>query len=130
VQLSAGTHSLRASFAGIAPFTNSTSAVVLETINRAATTANLTVEPITSDNEIVLLNAAILPVAPGTGMPTGTVTFFDGSTVLGTATLDATGMASLFIETLTPGKHTLTIVYSGDGNFQGSTSAPLVLTVS
>jgi hypothetical protein len=129
VQLHAGTHSLRASFAGIAPFTNSTSAVVSETVNRAATTASLTVQPITSDNSIVLLDAAILPVAPGTGVPTGTVTFLDGSTVLGTASLDATGAASLFIETLTPGKHTLTIVYSGDGNFQGSTSAPLVLTV-
>jgi hypothetical protein len=47
------------------------------------------------------------------GIPTGTVTFRDGATVLGTATLDGTGTASLAVAFPTAGPHALTAVYSG-----------------
>jgi hypothetical protein len=63
------------------------------------------------------------------GVPTGTVTIFDGTSVLGTVILFPNGEASLFVPTLAPGKLVLTAVYSGDGNFQGSTSDALVLVV-
>ena len=38
--------------------------------------------------------ATVSANGPGSGTPTGTVTFQDGSTVLGTGTLDATGVAT------------------------------------
>lgn len=60
--------------------------------------------------------------------PTGTVEFFDGTTSLGTATLNA-GVATLSLDTLAPGDHTLTAVYSGDNVNDPSTSAPLVITI-
>jgi hypothetical protein len=53
--------------------------------------------------------------------PSGTVTFKDGSTVLGSPTLSG-GTATLQIATLTVGGHSLTASYSGDNSFAGSTS--------
>jgi LPXTG-site transpeptidase (sortase) family protein len=61
-------------------------------------------------------------IEPGTGTPTGTVEFFDGAIRLGTATLNASGQATLTTASLTTGSHTITAAYSGDANFGGSTS--------
>lgn len=56
---------------------------------------------------------------------TGTVTFEDGSTVLGTAGLNGSGVATYPASTLAPGSHAITAVYGGDTNNTGSTSATL-----
>jgi hypothetical protein len=56
------------------------------------------------------------------GIPTGTVTYFDGKTQIGTSTLDILGLTSFNISTLSAGSHTITAVYSGDNTFLGSTS--------
>jgi hypothetical protein len=57
--------------------------------------------------------------------PTGTVTFLDGNTVLGTAALDATGTAVLTTSTLTGGQHNITASYSGDAVTSASVSSPI-----
>jgi hypothetical protein len=61
--------------------------------------------------------------------PTGTVTFYDGGTKLGTAQLAYYGtydtVYSFTTSALGPGAHTITAVSSGDGNYQGSTSQAL-----
>jgi len=54
--------------------------------------------------------------------PTGTVTFVDGSTVLGTATLDAHGFANLTTSSLTGGVHSITANYGGDSVFRTSSA--------
>ncbi len=61
-------------------------------------------------------------VASTAGTPTGTVTFLDGSTVLGTAPVGQGGSATLTLSTLPTGLLTLTATYSGDVNFVASTS--------
>jgi Bacterial Ig-like domain (group 3)/FG-GAP-like repeat len=127
VPLGVGVHSLTASFAGTGGFTASRSAALSETVNRAATTTALSVDD-SQGPAVVILTAAVSPVAPGAGLPTGTVTFLDGTTVLGTATLDAGGQATLVVESLSPGTNSLTASFGGDGDFQGSTSAAQVLT--
>src|SRR5207247_10237222 len=66
--------------------------------------------------------------APG-GIPTGIITFLDGSTTLGSAQLLG-GTATLTTSSLAVGSHALTAVYTGDGNFNGSSSPVLVETVS
>jgi len=53
---------------------------------------------------------------------TGTVTFMDGQTVLGTQSVDGNGNASLTTSSLTLGTHVIAASYSGDANFSGSTS--------
>src|SRR5205807_822547 len=70
--------------------------------------------------------------APGSGMPTGTVTFWDGSQVLGSAALDPSGQASFTTGafTLTVGSHAINATYAGDGNYAVSTSAALTEMVN
>jgi hypothetical protein len=121
----AGTHSLHASFAGIEPFTASTSAVVSETVNKDATTTTLTAQ--LEGGDFFELTAAVLPKAPGGGTPTSTVVFRDGSTILATVAL-SDGFASLGIE-LSPGKHHLTVSYSGDEDYLASLSNAVDITV-
>ena len=62
-------------------------------------------------------------------VPTGVVVFYSGTAALGTATLDATGSASLQTSFSTPGTFSLTAAYSGDGASAGSVSTPLAETV-
>jgi uncharacterized protein (TIGR03437 family) len=62
-------------------------------------------------------------------VPTGGVTIFDGTTPIGTLTLDATGMA-MVAATFGTGTHAISCSYSGDANFSPSVSATTVLTVS
>ena len=59
------------------------------------------------------------------GTPTGTVTFKDGSTVLGSAALNGSGQAALAVSSLSVGSHAITASYGGDGNFPASTSPVL-----
>ena len=63
----------------------------------------------------------------GTGA-TGTVTFKDGETILGSSTL-SNGTATYTTSTLSAGTHSITAVYSGDANFAGNTSSSVLLTV-
>ena len=62
-------------------------------------------------------------------MPTGTVTFDDGSTVLGTVAL-TNGTASFTTSSLAVGTHSIKAVYAGDTNFKSSTSAVLKQVVN
>jgi uncharacterized protein (TIGR03437 family) len=67
------------------------------------------------------LAATVAVVPPGAGTPTGTVQVLNGNAALGTAPLTGT-TASL------PGSvGTIVAVYSGDGNFNGSTSNPVTI---
>lgn len=54
------------------------------------------------------------------GMPTGTVTFKDGSTTLASGVALSGGMATFTTSSLSIGTHTITAVYSGDSNFNGT----------
>ncbi len=63
----------------------------------------------------------------GTGA-TGTVTFLDGETVLGDATL-TDGTAMYTTSKLSVGSHSITAVYGGDANFAGSMSPAVDLNV-
>jgi hypothetical protein len=65
----------------------------------------------------------------GHGVPTGTVTFLDGSTSLGTAALNA-GVATLTTSALSAGTHQIVAAYSGDTNFNPNDAAPLVQTLN
>ena len=57
--------------------------------------------------------------------PTGTVTFFDGTTNIGKSPLNGSGVATLTTSTLAVGTHSMTATYNGDANFTASTSPAL-----
>ncbi len=66
----------------------------------------------------------------GAGTPTGTVTFMDGTTELGTGTLDGTGTATYTTSSLALGVHSITAVYGGDSNYASSTLPALTENVT
>jgi len=66
--------------------------------------------------QVVTFTATVSANLPGAGVPSGAVTFMDGSTSLGSATL-VSGTAVLPTSALAVGSHSITAVYSGDGNF-------------
>jgi len=68
-------------------------------------------------------------VSSAVSTPMGSVSFKDGGTTLGTATLDNTGSATLTLATLSVGAHPITAVYEGNTDFVGSTSSPITETV-
>jgi hypothetical protein len=68
--------------------------------------------------------------APGTAVPTGSVTFKDGNKSLGSKTLNSSGQATLSTSTLTRGSHSITVIYGGSTSFLGSTSPVLTQTVN
>jgi sugar lactone lactonase YvrE len=123
----AGQHTLTVSYPGVGFFLAATSAPLIETVSDYTPTIAFTssVNPV-NVNATTLLTATL--TSPS-GTPTGVVTFLDGATVLGTGTLNAGGVATLNVSFSTPGQHTLTVTYPGNGPYLAATSAPLIETV-
>ena len=102
--LAAGTvHSLTAVYSGDPTTAASTSAVLMQTVNKVSSTVALgsSLNPVPY-GQAVTFTATVTPSAA-----TGTVQFLDGATALGTATL-ASGTATLAVSTLSPGNLTWT----------------------
>ena len=59
----------------------------------------------------------------------GVVTFTDGSSTLGTASLNASGVATLTTSSLGVGSHSVAASYAGSGNYAGSASAAQAIAV-
>ena len=80
-------------------------------------------------SQSITFTAAVAPQS-GSNVPTGTVTFLDGSASLGTAQLNASGGATLNLASLSLGTHSISASYGGDANDSPSTSAVLTVSVS
>ncbi|WP_074307747.1 beta strand repeat-containing protein [Singulisphaera sp. GP187] len=125
-----GNDSITAKYLGSTDYAANTSAPVIATVSQASTITTLTTAPNPSSvGQPTLLTATIAAVSPGTGLPTGTVEFFNGTTSLGTGTL-SNGVATLSTSVLPLGTSTLTARYLGDANYIASTSAAKSQTVS
>ena len=128
--LSVATHTISASYLGDGNFSASNSNSVGEVIAKSNTLALVTssVNPSLVGQQTTL-TASVVAVSPGTGLPTGTVTFLDGATTLGSGTLN-NGLATLGVSSLSPGTHSITAVYAGNSNYATSTSAALSQSVN
>ena len=62
--------------------------------------------------------------------PTGTVTFYDGSAQLGSATLNGSGVATYASSTLAVGANSVTASYGGDGNYNLANSTAVSVTIT
>jgi hypothetical protein len=86
-----------------------------------------------TEHQPVTFTATVHSLAPGVGVPTGTVTFtdtFNGRTkTLGTAVVDAQGKATFSTSSLESGNHAITAVYSGNSDFNRSASGQFGQTV-
>jgi hypothetical protein len=104
-----------------------TNAITVTAVNNATKVVVTAMPAAPVFGETVTLDATVSVVSPGTGVPDGTVTFSEGSTTLGTATL-TDGVAEISITPSAVGAETITIAYGGDANDQSS-SVEFPLTV-
>jgi hypothetical protein len=111
---------ITAVYSGDANFACSTSFPLVQLVSQASTTTTLVSSPNPSNTgQNVTLSATVVPQF--TGSPTGWVTFMqNGDDPLGTVPLSG-GQAMLIRVFGSVGTKPLSAIYSGDGNFMGST---------
>jgi hypothetical protein len=115
--LNAGSHSITASYGGDTTLASSSGSLA-QLVNKAGTILQLTSSQNPSAvNQAVTFTAV---VSSSGGTPGGTVTFKQGSTVLGTPTLDGNGQATVSTTFTSAGSYAITASYGGNANFKGS----------
>ncbi len=103
-----------------------TGATVAQT---ATTTTVASSSPSSVAGQSVTFTATVTP-ASGSVAPTGSVSFMDGLTTIGTGVLNSSGQATLTTSSLTVGSHSIIASYQGTTGFTASTSPPLAQTVT
>lgn len=126
--LTAGTFPVSATYAGTAGFAPSTSAAIAETtlLNPTTTTLAAAPSPATQGQTVSVLATVSTPGVPPVF---GSVTFFEGATLLGSSATGIGGRALLNLPGLSVGQHTLTALFATNAVFAGSASSALPLTV-
>jgi hypothetical protein len=131
--VAAGAETITAVYSGDADFSSSTSAALMQTINPGVTATLVTssVDPSVS-GESVSYTAAVSAVTPAGGTPTGAAEFLDGATAIAGCGAQpvVSGVASCDVVYAGAGSHAITVIYSGDPNFTGSTSSVVTQTVN
>jgi len=96
----------------------------------AATTTTLTSSATSvATGQVLTLTAVVAAASGGTVTPTGSVTFMDGSKILGSGALDASGKTTFPTSSLAQGAHSLSAVYGGSTAFAGSSSSAVTVQV-
>ena len=125
--LTVGSHSITASYGGDSNDTSSTSSTLTQNVLQASSTTLSSSSNPSLYGVSVTFTATVSPSAA-----TGTVTFYNGSTALGTGSLSS-GVATYSTSTLPSGSDSITAVYGGSSTYASSTSSVLtqsVLTVT
>ncbi|MBV8816726.1 MAG: Ig-like domain repeat protein [Acidobacteriaceae bacterium] len=120
--LAPGSYSITYAYVGAGNFGPAHDASTTLTVQSLATTTALS-----SSGNPAVYGANVIFTATVTstsGTPSGSIKLQEGTTQLGTATLDATGKATFTINSLTPGQHSITADYLGASGFAASTSSP------
>jgi hypothetical protein len=129
----AGTVVVTANQSGNDTFTAASPASQTITVNKATPSAVLKVSSNSGFFGSGLLGSTITYTATVTGagvIPSGTVTFYSGTTALATAKLDGGGAVSYTTSKLGVGKRSITASYGGDANYTAIASAALTVTLS
>jgi len=117
--LSVGVHTIEAIYASDGTHDAATGSLSQTILPVYATTSTLycSPNPVEYGNTVICTDT----VAASTGTPTGTVTFYDGTTSLGTASLSS-GIATYTTSSLAVGSHPITAVYTVNYPYLSSTS--------
>ena len=124
-----GTHSITAVYSGDLSFVTSTSSAVSQVVNKASSATVLIAAPNPSVfGESITFTAL---VTGSSGTPSGTITFKNGSTTLGTGTLNGSGVTTFSTSSLAVGNaYSITAEYGGDASFVTSTSSAVSQVVN
>lgn len=112
--------------------TYNTNSVVLTAVKANTTSAATSSANPAAFGQPVTFTATVVGEAGANGTPTGSVNFFDGATQIGTgaiATVNGQQQATFTTSSLAIGPHSISVAYSGDGNFNGGTSPILTQTI-
>ena len=119
---SVGVYTVSATVSGVSPVTYSLT-------NNEKTTTTLTIKSaLLPIDGAETFTATVAAVAPALSRPIGSVNFYDGSKLLGSATINNSGQAVLTTSTLAFGAHSITATYTGNASgdlTSGSTSVPM-----
>ena len=121
--LSVGSHPITAQYLPDSNHSGSTSSILSQTVDLAATTTALISDasPVTAGTNVTF-TATVSSLIPGT--LTGTVDFYDGATKLNdTGVTIVAGVATYSTTALNVATHSITAVYSGDSVYATSTSS-------
>jgi Bacterial Ig-like domain (group 3)/Kelch motif/Galactose oxidase, central domain len=140
--LTVASHYIKAVYSGDGNFNvtgfdaGSTATPVAQIVNKADS-SSVTVSSVTPSvfGQSVTFTATVTAVAPGSGMPTGTVDFKDGTTTIASGVTLSGGSVTFTTSSLSVASHYIKAVYSGDGNFNGtgmgaSTATPISQVVN
>ena len=126
--LGIGSHSITASYSGDSNYGSSNSTTLNQAVGVDSTTTTLSGAPNPANvAQSVTFTATVTPSSSGT--PTGSVSFYDGESLLGNVPLNA-GVATYSTSNLAAATHSITAIYSGDNNYGGSNSNTLSEVVS
>lgn len=128
IALSGGSHAVIATYSGDTEFNSSSSLASIVNVNRYTPSVSILSNNNPSNYGSSVIFSSSLTVPAGTNA-TGTITYYDGITPIGSTTVSANS-ASLNVSTLIAGSHNITAQYSGDGNFNSASSSVLVQTVN
>jgi hypothetical protein len=122
-----GPHQISASYTGDDNYLSGTAVSTL-IVNKPIPIASLT----STGNFIPHGSAVTFTLTlTGTGpMPTGSISFVDGSTTLAQAHLDSKGAATYTASSLANGTHSIMAFYAGDANYGPVDSSPLQIVTS
>jgi DNA-binding beta-propeller fold protein YncE len=119
--LSAGSYTLAVTFT---PSDTTDYATATAQVPQSVSQAKPGIALVSSANPVLVTNAVTLTatLTSSAGTPSGSVSFLDGTTLLGSVTLSS-GAASYTTSSLAVATHSITAVYSGNANFTAATSS-------
>ena len=125
--LGVGSYTLSVTFTPMSISYTSAGGSVSLTVGKAAPSVTL----VSSANPALISTSVTLTatVSSSVSTPTGSVSFYDATTLLGSGTL-ASGVATYTTSGLAAGTHAMTAVYAGDSSFSSATSSAVSQDVS
>ena len=116
-----GNYFVTAEYSGDAAFP-SAKATLVQKVHASATTTSLSSANLGSNNAVTFI-ATVAASPPGPGIPTGTVSFWDGPNFLTQFALDTNGAAAFTTTNLGSGAHSISANYCSDTVFASSTGS-------
>ncbi len=141
--LPSGANAMTAHYSGDSTYASSVSTVLTQNVSGAPTTptsTSLSATPTSGAAGTSIAFTATVAATATTGVKksaaqalpavTGTVTFLDGATSIGTGSVGAGGLATFSTTALAAGTHTVTASYGGDANYSASVSGAVTITIT
>ncbi len=124
-----GANSITAQYSGDANYAASTSPAIVQNVTMASTATALSASSTSAAAGTNVTFTATVTTS-GTSPIAGTVNFLDGGTMIGSGAVGAAGVATYSTTALAVGAHSITANYTGNADFNASTSSAVAVTIT